>query len=78
MEDKIQKAELILSLDEIDDSQSKASLHRKRAVESMSEVSEEKRPRIEQGIALIIIASATPDATVPVMIEENSMTTNVL
>ncbi|EFX80834.1 hypothetical protein DAPPUDRAFT_318201 [Daphnia pulex] len=32
---------------------------------SMSEVSEEKIPRVEQGIALILIASATPDATVP-------------
>jgi hypothetical protein len=31
-------------------------LHRKRKIESVSEVSEEKRPRVEQGIALILIA----------------------
>jgi len=51
----IPETELILSLDELDDSQPKASSHRKRAVESVSEMSEEKEPRVEEGIALIVI-----------------------
>jgi hypothetical protein len=42
---------LIVFLDELDDSQLKASSHRKRAAESVSEVLEEKIPRVEQGIA---------------------------
>jgi hypothetical protein len=47
---------LIISLDELDVSKSKASSHRKRKIVTVSEVSEEKRPRVEQGIALILIA----------------------
>jgi hypothetical protein len=61
---------LILSLDKLDESQSMVLFHGQRTVESVSEVSKEKRPRVEQGIALILIASGTPDAAVPVIIEE--------
>ncbi|EFX88575.1 hypothetical protein DAPPUDRAFT_233740 [Daphnia pulex] len=61
VEDKTPKAELIISLK----INQKASSHRKRKIELVSEVSEEKRPRVEQGIALILIASATNDSIVP-------------
>ncbi len=65
VEYKIPKADLILSLDKLDDSQSKTLSQRKRTVESVTEVSEEKRSRVEQGIALILIASGNPGATIP-------------
>ncbi|EFX81455.1 hypothetical protein DAPPUDRAFT_242441 [Daphnia pulex] len=47
----------------------------RKKIQTVSEVSEEKRPRVEQGIALILIVSATPDAIVPVIIEESPVTT---
>jgi hypothetical protein len=74
-QDKIQKAELILSLDELHDSQSKASSHRKRAVESVSEALEKKRPHNELGTALILFASTIPHATATILIEEFPETT---
>jgi hypothetical protein len=68
VEDKIPEAELILFLDAgLDDSQLKALSHRKRAAESVSKLSEEKKPPCRA-------RRTNPKCDVQVIVEENSVT----
>jgi len=68
VEDKIPEAELILSLDAVlDESKLKASSHRKRATESVSKLSENKRPPCRARLT-------NPKCDVQVKVEENSVT----
>lgn len=73
LEDYISKAELILFLDELDDSQQSKTFSHHEDGQSNRWASNQKRKklRVEQRIALIVVASATHHATVPVSIEEH-------